>query len=131
MKARKTAVILSLAATLLTPAVVLAAHDLPSEGPKTRAQVLHELDEARKDGSLPYLQRSQPVPSKAFGPAKTRAQVEQELEQARKDGTLDLIRRNQTIPAKASGPGKTREEVQREVLNMSVSERYRLNRPNM
>lgn len=130
MKTLKVMYIGSIAAALLAPTIVLASHDVPWNGPKTSEQVRHELDEARKDGSLPYLQRSQPVPARAYGPSKTRELVGQELEQARKDGSLDLIRRNQSLPVKATGPSKTREEVQREVLNLSADERYRLHRMN-
>lgn len=42
---------------------------------KTRAQVLAELEAARKDGTLALLQRGAPVPVKATGPGKTRQQV--------------------------------------------------------
>ena len=46
---------------------------------KTRAEVLQELDAARKDGSLWYLQRGLPIPEKSTGPGKTRAEVQREV----------------------------------------------------
>ncbi|MBS7808592.1 DUF4148 domain-containing protein [Variovorax sp. PCZ-1] len=46
---------------------------------KTRAQVLAELDAARKDGSIRFLNLGMAVPTKATEPAKTREQVRQEL----------------------------------------------------
>ncbi len=46
---------------------------------KTRAEVVKELDDARKDGSLRFLQLALPVPVKSPGPGKTRAEVQREL----------------------------------------------------
>ncbi len=46
---------------------------------KTRAQVLAEVETARKDGTLPLLMRGLPLPVKATGPAKTRQQVIAEM----------------------------------------------------
>lgn len=46
---------------------------------KTRADVLQELEAARKDGSLWYLQRGLPIPEKPIGPGKTRAEVQREV----------------------------------------------------
>lgn len=49
------------------------------QGTKTRAQVLAELDAARKDGSIRFLNLGMAVPTKSSMPAKTRDQVRQEL----------------------------------------------------
>lgn len=86
--------------TLATAALVLSApglaaatsfwHDAPGEAgatfhpdhiksTKTRAEVLQELDAARKDGSLWYLQRGLLVPVAATGPGRTRAEVQREV----------------------------------------------------
>jgi len=46
---------------------------------KTRAEVIKELEAARKDGSLWYLQRSLPVPVKNAGAGRTREEVQQEV----------------------------------------------------
>ena len=46
---------------------------------KTRAQVMAELEAARKDGTLALMQRNAPLPMKATGPGKTRQQVIAEL----------------------------------------------------
>lgn len=42
---------------------------------KTRAQVMAEVDAARKNGTLALMQRNVPLPTKATGPGKTREQV--------------------------------------------------------
>ncbi|MEI2677406.1 MAG: DUF4148 domain-containing protein [Burkholderiaceae bacterium] len=46
---------------------------------KTRAEVLQELEAARKDGTLWYLQHGLPVPIKAVGTGRTRAEVQREV----------------------------------------------------
>ncbi len=46
---------------------------------KTRAEVLAEVEAARKDGTLLLIQRGAPLPQKATGPAKTRQQVIAEI----------------------------------------------------
>ncbi|EHR73122.1 DUF4148 domain-containing protein [Ideonella sp.] len=46
---------------------------------KTRAEVLAEVDAARKDGTLVLIQRGAPLPQKSTGPAKTRQQVIDEM----------------------------------------------------
>lgn len=46
---------------------------------KTRAQVMAELEVARKDGTLALMQRNAPLPMKATGPGKTRQEVVAEL----------------------------------------------------
>ncbi len=46
---------------------------------KSRAEVLAELEGARRDGTLALLQRGAPLPAKIAGPAKTRQQVIDEL----------------------------------------------------
>jgi hypothetical protein len=45
----------------------------------TRAEVKQELESARRDGSLWYLQRGLPVPVKSPAPGKTREEVRNEL----------------------------------------------------
>lgn len=47
--------------------------------PKTRAQVMAEVDAARKDGTLALLQRGAPLPVKSSEPPKTRQQVIDEM----------------------------------------------------
>ena len=49
------------------------------KGTTTRAEVLQEVDVARKNGYLQHLQAGWSVPVKATGPGKTREQVRQEL----------------------------------------------------
>ncbi|MBN9206146.1 DUF4148 domain-containing protein [Methylibium petroleiphilum] len=46
---------------------------------KSRAEVLAELEAARKDGTLALIQRGAPLPIKQAGPAKTRQQVIDEM----------------------------------------------------
>lgn len=46
---------------------------------KTRAEVLAEVEAARKDGTLALMQRNAPLPMKATGPGKTRQQVIDEM----------------------------------------------------
>jgi hypothetical protein len=46
---------------------------------KTRAQVMAEVEAARKDGTLALMQRNAPLPMKATGPSKTRQQVIAEM----------------------------------------------------
>jgi hypothetical protein len=46
---------------------------------KTRAQVMAEVDAARKDGTLALLQRGAPLPLKSSEPPKTRQQVIDEM----------------------------------------------------
>jgi hypothetical protein len=46
---------------------------------KTRAQVMAEVEAARKDGTLALMQRGAPLPIKSTGPAKTRQQVIDEM----------------------------------------------------
>lgn len=54
-------------------------HPDHSKSTTTRAQVIAELDAARKDGTLAMMQRGAPVPAKITGPGKTRAQVLDEM----------------------------------------------------
>lgn len=86
-------VTLAAAILVLSPGLVSATslwHAAPGEegatfhpdhikSTKTRAEVLKELDAARKDGSLWYLQQGLPVPTKAIGPGRTRAEVQREV----------------------------------------------------
>lgn len=46
---------------------------------KSRAEVLAELEAARKDGTLALMQRGAPLPIKSAGPAKTRQEVIAEM----------------------------------------------------
>ena len=46
---------------------------------KTRNEVMQEVSEARKDGSLALLQRGKPLPVKNLGAPATREQVQQEF----------------------------------------------------
>lgn len=46
---------------------------------KTRAQVMAEVEAARRDGTLALMQRGAPLPIKNTGPAKTRQQVIDEM----------------------------------------------------
>lgn len=46
---------------------------------KTRAEVIAEVEAARKDGTLRLLQRGIPLPIKSSEPPKTRAQVVEEM----------------------------------------------------
>jgi len=46
---------------------------------KSRAEVLAELEAARKDGTLALIQRGAPLPIKNAGPAKSRQQVIDEM----------------------------------------------------
>ncbi len=47
---------------------------------KTRIEVLQEVEDARKDGSLVLYQRGAPLPVKMDEPGKTRDQVLQEMQ---------------------------------------------------
>mgnify|MGYP003383278232 CR=1 FL=1 len=60
---------------------------------KTRAEVLRELDVARKDGSFWYLQIGLPITLKSVGPGKTREEVRNEV----LNMTLDERRQFQMI----------------------------------
>ena len=46
---------------------------------KTRAQVMAEVEAARKDGTLALLQRGEPLPIKSSEPPKSRQQVIDEM----------------------------------------------------
>ncbi len=46
---------------------------------KSRADVIAEIEAARKDGTLALMQRGAPLPIKNAGPAKTRQQVIDEM----------------------------------------------------
>jgi hypothetical protein len=46
---------------------------------KSRADVIAEVEAARKDGTLALMQRGAPLPIKNAGPAKTRQQVIDEM----------------------------------------------------
>ncbi|CAN7765893.1 DUF4148 domain-containing protein [Pseudorhodoferax sp. LjRoot39] len=76
-------------------------HPDHAQSQRSRADVVAELEAARRDGTLALMQRSLPLPVKDLGQAKTRAQVEAEVVAARKDGTLDLMQRSLPIPNRA------------------------------
>ena len=94
MNTHKALTLLAMAVALTTPTFVSATslwHE-PSHGDggaifhpehfkstKTRADVLRELEAARKDGSLWYLERSLPVPVKNATPGRTREEVRNEV----------------------------------------------------
>lgn len=46
---------------------------------KTRAEVIAEVEAARKDGTLSLIQRGLPLPVKSSEPPKTRSQVVEEM----------------------------------------------------
>lgn len=54
-------------------------HPVHFKSTKTRAQVMAEVDAARKDGTLLLLQRGAPLPVKSSQPPKTRQQVIDEM----------------------------------------------------
>ena len=54
-------------------------HPSTSKSAKTCAQVMAEVDAARKDGTLALLQRGAPLPVKSSEPPKTRQQVIDEM----------------------------------------------------
>ena len=54
-------------------------HPDHAKNAKSRAEVIAELDAARKDGSLALIQRAAPLPIKNAGSAKTRQQVIDEM----------------------------------------------------
>lgn len=85
---------LPLVALALTLPVVAQANSLyhPAQGEvgftehldhlkstKTRAEVMAELEAARKNGTLALMQRNAPLPMKATGPGMSRQQVVAEL----------------------------------------------------
>lgn len=73
---------LSQATSIYHPAsgeVGFTYHPDHAKGGKSRAEVLAELEAARKDGTLALMQRGAPLPIKQTGPAKTRQQVIAEM----------------------------------------------------
>lgn len=93
MNLRKATLLTAFAAAIALPSLSFASSQWhPSNGEagftyhpdhfkstKTRADVLAELEAARKDGTLALMQRNAPIPPKATGPGKTREQVISEL----------------------------------------------------
>lgn len=94
MNIHKTLTVSALAIFLATPGLVSATslwhqpangdgdaifHPEHFKSTKTRVDVLQELEAARKDGSLWYLQRSLPVPVKNAGSGRTREEVQKEV----------------------------------------------------
>jgi hypothetical protein len=74
--------VLAQANTLYHPAqgeVGFTEHPDHWKSTKTRAQVMAEVEAARKDGTLALIQRGAPLPIKNTGPAKTRQQVIDEM----------------------------------------------------
>jgi hypothetical protein len=84
---------------------------------KTRAEVVAEVEVARKDGTLALMQRGIYPTIKGTSPARTRAEVVAEVEAARKDGTLALMQRGIYPAVKDASPAKTRQQVIDEMRN--------------
>jgi len=61
-----------------------------------------------------------------FQSKMSRIDVLHSVSVARQDGTLAILQRGGVLPAKATGPSKTREQVQQEYLNMSATEKQRI-----
>jgi hypothetical protein len=111
-----------------------------SNSSKSRAEVMAELEAARKDGSLRAMQSDSgydpfPYPSSSFKSSRTRAEVVAELEAARKDGSWRAIQSDSgydpfPYPSSSFKSTKTREQVRLEVLNMTAAEKAALNRSN-
>jgi hypothetical protein len=93
MNARKSILLSAIAVALAVPGLSFATslyhagngevgdtfHPDHIKSSKTRADVLQELDAARKDGSLQVLENEYPVLVTTPAPGKTRAQVQQEF----------------------------------------------------
>lgn len=106
----------------LTPVIALTlmlSASLPalaSEAPagKSRAEVLAELEAARKDGSLAKMSRESSYAPEFERPSTAnRADVLAALEAARKDGTLAKMSREASYAPEfePKGPGRSRAEV--------------------
>ncbi len=101
--------------------------------PKTRAEVLQELEAAKQTGDIPANDESglklneefpQRYPPKAKGPSLTREQVRQELMEAQRTGEIPAndesnLQLHELYPSRYpqqdNGPRLTREEVKREL----------------
>ena len=93
MNIAKTPTVAALAVLLAVPGLVFATslwhasngeagatfHPDHVKSTRIRAEVLQELDAARRDGTLWYLQRGLPVPVKNAGPGRTREAVQREV----------------------------------------------------
>ncbi|MFG0828927.1 DUF4148 domain-containing protein [Pseudomonas sp. CJQ_7] len=75
----------------------------------TRAQVIAELEDARRKGLIPEGD-VYPLEMPATGPGKTRVEVIQELQEAREQGVLDFHEGEYPV-VRNTGPGKSRDEV--------------------
>ncbi len=91
-----TAIALALGALTLSAGQVMAAD---TDRPKTRAEVMEELEEAKRMGEIPASDESglllrdqypERYPPKTTQPSLTREEVRQELERARQAGEVPL-----------------------------------------
>ena len=121
---------IALALAALSAGQTLAADPV---APKSRAEVLKELEEAKKMGEIPANDESglllreefpQRYPPKTAGPSLTREQVRRELQEAQRTGEIPAndesnMQLHELYPARypqpASGPRLTREQVKQEL----------------
>lgn len=116
-----------IAAAVLAVTASHAAFAQDAAAPKTRAEVLAELQQARADGTLETHNNFQGVHlDQSFTPAKTREQVKAELAAARADGTLEITHNYHGVSTElASAPStKSRAEVRDEVLQAIASHEH-------
>ncbi|WP_237174033.1 DUF4148 domain-containing protein [Paracandidimonas lactea] len=99
--------------SLVAGAAQAANSDAAVPAPKTRAQVVAELQEARAQGLLSYGELDYPVVQQAPS-SKTRQQVQAELAAARAAGTLSHGELDYP-PAEPDHSTKTRAEVRAEL----------------
>ena len=122
-------------AMTLTLATLSAGQALAADPgmPKTRAEVLQELEEAKRTGDIPANDESglklneefpQRYPPKAKGPSLTREQVRQELKEAQRTGEIPAndesgLQMHEEFPSRyppqETGPSLTREQVRKEL----------------
>ena len=122
-------------ALALTLAAFSAGHALAADPvtPKTRAEVLKELEDAKKLGEIPANDESglllreefpQRYPPKATGPSLTREQVRKELLEAQRTGEIPANDESNMqlhelypsrYPQQVNGPHLTREQVRQEL----------------
>ena len=85
----------------------------PFVGTKSRAEVVAELDQARKDGSLDVLDHAYPSATQVAG-TRTRDEVKAELADAKARGTLEVL--DSVYPIiESAAQSKTRDEVRAEL----------------
>lgn len=106
----------ALVLTVLSGSVLAAASspEVSSSTPKTRAQVIAELVQARANGEISSNDADYPVLPK-FVSTKTRAQVIAELAQARANGEMNLNDADYPVQPKFVST-KTRAQVQAELV---------------